>query len=244
MKLSGKFLFRSNKIIVLVILILLSASISAQPGGRPLPGTKLTFGIHADPVISWFSSDIDSVRNDGARSGFNFGINVYRYFGPNYAISTGINIISAGGRLISSATTVFDLSSGKDAKYITVQPNQAIVYKIQYLTIPIGLKLKTNQIGYIDFFTDLGVDPKIVIGGKTDIPSNNIENDKAPNEIKTFNISYHIMAGIEYAIGGNTAIVLGLGFDNNFADITEDNGNQFKDKISHKMLSIRLGINF
>jgi hypothetical protein len=227
---------------VLFISVLLSAGLCAQQGGRPKE-SPITIGVHIDPVISWFSSDTDSVRNDGARSGFNFGLTIHRFFGPNYAFSTGINLISAGGRLVSKNTTTFDITSGIDP---IVPANTAIVYKIQYLSIPIGLKLQTNDIGYITFFTDLGLDPKLVIGKKVNI--GNLENQKAPGEIKTFNISYHIMAGIEYAVGGNTAVVIGIGFENNFADITKDYEeipfNQVKDKISHKMITIRLGINF
>ena len=59
---------------------------------------------------------------------------------------------------------------------------------------------------------------------------------KQMNELKMFNLSYHITAGIEYSLGGNTAMILGLNFDNNFLDITKDNGDQLIDKISHKIL--------
>lgn len=231
------------KFTMLTAILLVPSRLDSQRPEIRAFGEPLVFGVHADPVISWFSSDIETVRNDGARSGINFGITVYRFFGPNYAISTGLNLISAGGRLVTRNTTTFDLTTGVDP---TVPGNTAIVYKIQYLSVPIGLKLQTNQIGYLTIFVDLGLDPKIVIGGKVDI--DDLENQKAPGEIKNFNISYHALAGIEYGIGGNTAVVLGIGFDNNFADITKDYDqipfNQPIDKISHKMLSIRLGVNF
>lgn len=229
-----------------MMLLLIPAGLFAQMGGGPQNNSKISIGIHADPLISWFSTDIDSVRNDGARSGFNFGLSFNYFFGPNYAISTGINLISAGGRLVSKRESQFNLSHNKDYVTTTVAANEAIVYKVQYLSVPLGLKLQTNQIGYVTFFTDLGVDPKVVIGNKVDI--NNIENQKAPEEVKNLNISYHVIAGIEYAVGGNTAVVLGVGFDNSFADLTKDLDddpfNQFIDKISHKMISIRLGVNF
>lgn len=64
------------------------------------------------------------------------------------------------------------------------------------------------------------------------------------NELNKFNLSYHITVGTEYSLGGTTAIVLGLNFDNNFLDITKDNANQPKDIVSHKILSFRLGVNF
>jgi hypothetical protein len=235
-----------NRFFVLIMLLLLPAGMYAQVGSGPQNNSKISIGIHADPLVSWFSSDIDSVKNDGARSGFNFGLTFNYFFGPNYAISTGINLISAGGRLVSSRESHFNLSHNEDFITKMVPANEAIEYKVQYLAVPVGLKLQTNQIGYVTFFTDLGVDPKVVIGNKVDI--DDIENQKAPEEVKNINISYHVIAGIEYAVGGNTAIVLGLGFDNSFADLTkdfeDDPFNQLIDKISHKMISIRFGVNF
>ena len=204
---------------------------------------KISFGVHADPVISWFSSDINEIKNDGARPGFNFGLTFNNYFSSNYSFSTGLSLLNAGGRLISADTTdlVFTNLNYKNA---TVLPNEAVIYKIHYLAIPIGLKLQTNQIGYITFFTDLGLDPKVVIGGKINIPSLDISGENASKELRIFNMSYHITGGIEYSLGGTTAMVFGLNFDNNFLDITKDNGDQFIDKVSHKIFSFRIGVNF
>jgi len=216
-------------------------------GGRPtgpfgLPPI-ISLGVHLDPIISWFSTDIYDIRNEGARPGFNFGISCYRYFSPNYSFSTGINIINSGGRLISHNTTLFELAN-YEPKVVTVAAGEAIVYKVQYLAFPLGVKIQTNQIGYITFFSDLGIDPKFLVGGKANIPSLSIKGAKATSELKKINLSYHIMAGIEYAIGGSTAAVLGLGFDNNFIDITKDIGDQPLDKVSQKLLSFRFGVIF
>jgi hypothetical protein len=201
---------------------------------------KISFGIHVDPLISWFTTDINQVKNDGSRPGFNFGLTYNRYFTPNYAFSTGISLMRAGGRVVSSDTTVMEFTNFNS----TVLPGNAVTYKIQYLVIPIGLKLQTNQIGYLTFFSDLGLDPKVVINRKADIPSLGIKGENARNEIGLFNLSYHITAGIEYSIGGTTALVFGLNFDNNFLDITRDNGKQLNDKVSQKILSFRFGVNF
>ncbi len=231
----------NNRILTILLFLFLSIS----PHTMIQAQQKIGFGIHFDPVISWFSSDIKEVINDGARPGFNFGLTFNNYFSPNYSFSTGISLLNAGGRLVSQDTTVMEFTSLKKILILTtVLPNEAVVYKIQYLSIPLGLKLQTNQIGYLTFFTDLGLDPKVVIGGKTDIPSLYIEDEKAMNELRMFNLSYHITAGIEYSLGGTTAMVLGLNFDNNFLDITKDNGDQPVDKVSHKILSFRIGVNF
>ena len=231
---SHHYLTRTGKFIIAISFILIPYISGAQ---------DITFGIHANPVISWFSTDIKEVRNDGATAGFNFGVSINRFFSPNYSFSTGLNIITAGGRTISSDTTIMVL--GKDESVsATVMPGNSVVYKVQYVAVPLGLKLQTNEIGYLTFFSDIGIDPKVVIGGKADIPSLDITNEKALKELKVFNLSYHVILGVEYSFGGSTAVVFGLGFDNNFLDITKDRGGQYNDKVAHKLLSFRMGVIF
>jgi hypothetical protein len=230
--------FNYNKrgpIILLYILLLIMSSLQMVSAQQ-----RIGFGIHADPVISWFSTDISQIRNNGARPGFNFGLTYSKYFGPNYSFTTGINLLSTGGRLVSSDTTIIEISGTKSK----VLPNNPVVYKIQYLTFPVGLKLQTNQIGYFTFFSDLGLVPKVVINRKLDIPSLSMSGEKGSDELRLFNLSYHVTAGIEYSLGGTTALVFGLDFDNNFLDITKDPGNQRADKVSQKILSFRFGVNF
>ncbi len=200
---------------------------------------RISFGIHADPLAGWFTSDNKDVINQGARPGLNFGLTFNRYFTENYAFSTGLNLITAGGRLSYNDTVTMALNNPT-----IILPGNEVIYNIKYLSIPIGLKLQSNQIGYITFFTDLGLDPKFVLGGKAEIPEMDIEKENASAEIRDFNMGYHVTAGIEYSLGGTTAIALGLTFDSNFIDITEDTGDQPIDKILHKMLGFRLGINF
>jgi len=219
-----------------LLLILLLAS---GPGGIIKAQQKISLDIHADPLIGWFTSDNKAVMNEGSRPGLNFGLTFNKYFTQNYAFSTGINLITAGGKLVYSDTVDLMLTSSTK-----VLPGNPVIYHIQYLAVPLGLKLQSNQIGYVTFFTDLGLDPKFAVGGKAEIPSLSIDKADASNELGRFNLGYHVTAGIEYSMGGTTALVLGMGFDSNFVDITKENGDQPVDKILHKMLSFRLGINF
>jgi len=227
---------------IIIRVSLLSSILLIFPASRIAAQEKIKFGVFADPVISWFSSDTKETKNDGSRAGFNFGLNFNSYFAPNYAFSTGLNILNAGGRLINNTTEtlIMEFNNFSDS----VMPGMAVTYKARYLSIPIGLKFKSNQIGYITFFTDIGLDPKFLIGAKADIPSRDIEGETATNELNTFNMSFHIMAGIEYSLGGSTSMVFGLGFENNFLDVTKELNNQPSDKIKMKLLKLRLGINF
>ena len=60
---SQKYISRVQKITLSLVLIFSSIISNAQQ--------RISFGIHADPLISWFSTDINEVRTDGARAGFN-----------------------------------------------------------------------------------------------------------------------------------------------------------------------------
>jgi hypothetical protein len=231
-KLQNSTLSRSA-ILLIIILLFIPGKIIAQ---------KISFGVFADPVISWFSSDNKGTSNKGARAGFNFGFTFNKYFADNYAFSTGLSLTSTGGRLANSDTVLMSFNNFSQK----VPPNITVVYKIQYLNIPIGLKFKSNQIGYFTIFSDIGIDPKVVIGGKVDIndPNKPIHGEGALKELNRFNLSYHVMAGIEYSLGGSTAMVLGLGYENNFLDITKDINKQPIDRITHNILKIRVGVNF
>jgi hypothetical protein len=214
-----------------LVLFIISGNLFAQ---------KLRFGVFADPVIGWFSSDTHDTQSKGARAGFNFGFTFNKYFTDNYAFSTGVNILNAGGQVTNSVPIEMQFNN----MVASVPAGESVIYRIQYLSVPLGLKFNTNQIGYVSFFTDLGLDPKVVIGGKADIPSLEIIKENALEELRQFNLSYHITGGVEYSIGGTTSLVFGLGFDNNFLDATKENGTQPIDKISHKIIKFQFGINF
>jgi hypothetical protein len=205
----------------------------AEPG-------RIVFDIHFDPVISWFRSDVKETSNEGARPGFNLGLTMNKFFTSNYAVTIGLSLINAGGRLSSSDTTLMEFSNFKS----TVLPGKPVIYKVKYLSVPFGLRLQTDQIGYMTFFTNLGFDPKVVVGGNATIPSLDIKNENAIGELRMFNLGYHITGGMEYSFGGTTAFVAGLNFENNFLDVTKENNSQVKDKVTHKLLSFRLGLIF
>lgn len=242
-----------TKNIVFLCLFCISAGLSGQsvyrypeyrvPRMNFAPPYAISFGIHFDPVISWFTTDNCNTHSEGAILGYNFGISYNRYFGPYYSFSSGVNIIDGGGRLIYRETTCLQLNNYR-RETVTVEAGESIIYRIKYFCIPFGLKLQTKETGYRRLFVDIGLDPKIVISGRADIPSLNIRDNNALPEIRAFNLSYHIIAGIEYPITGNLSAVFGLGFDNNFLDTTRDNKNEQWDMVNHKLLSFRLGINF
>jgi hypothetical protein len=210
-----------------------------------LPGSLVDaqdyrYGIYISPLISWFRTDIDEVRNEGARAGFDFFITAERNLTTNWSFTSGIGFITSSGRLKSSEPAFFRFPDFTT----TVAEGEPVIYKIQYITVPVGIRVKTEEIGYLTYFAEFGLDPKVVVSGKADIPSSGIRNERAMTEIRRINVGFHFNAGIDYSIDGRTSLVLGLGFENNFFDITKDIDGQGTDRTTQKYLKFIFGVNF
>jgi hypothetical protein len=231
MKSNGRKRSLSGFILALTILVLQGSILSAQ---------DFRYGIYLSPLISWFRTDIDEVKNEGSRAGINIFVTAEKDLTKSWSFTSGLGYITSGGRLKSSKSEVFrfpDFTS-------TVAAGEPVIYHLQYITVPVGLRIKTEEIGYLRYFGEFGLDPKVVVSGKADIPSASIKGRSAMTEIRRFNAGFHLMGGIDYSIDGSTSLILGLGFENNFFDITKDVDGQEQDRTSQRLLKFIFGINF
>ena len=121
--------------------------------------------------------------------------------------------------------------------------NTSVKYKLQYIHIPIALKLQTTEIGYTTYFAQLGLDPMINVKANADIPSLSLKDIGVGGEIRLFYLAYHIGVGMEYKIVGNTALMLGLTYMNGFSDVTSNIGNSTEKTVMH-CFELRLGVIF
>jgi len=227
---------RKRSLTIAVIILLLVAT-TARSNAQ-----DFEFGVHADPLITWMSSNSSEYNGEGVKPGFSLGLNVLHYFANNYAFSSGIGFITAGGRLSATQPHTMVFSNFTQV----VAAGDEMVYNLRYLNIPAGFRLRTNQIGYLTLFTDLGLDIRVLLKSTVDIPQNLISKENAKTEVRTMNLGWHITAGLEYELGIRTSLVAGLGFDEDFFDVTKDLSDVFqpKDKSGLRMLRIRLGVKF
>lgn len=204
----------------------------------PVYSQGLSFSVFFEPQISWLTADTKTITRDELKGGFNTGLIMDKYFAENYAFSTGVSIWNTGGNLLYQDSTVFDFNY----ESLTLMPNSVMTYKMQYINIPVSLKLNSNEIGYIRFFAHPGINTHINIKAVADVMSDSmeIENENISDAINAVSMSYFIGAGIEYSLGGNTALVLGMYYQSGFWDITKT-----KDyKVTIGSVSLRLGVKF
>lgn len=179
----------------------------------------IQLGLRFNPNVSWFSIQNKGntlyIQNDGANLSLSYGLMADIYFAENYAVATGIQHLIFKGK-------TFPLESS-----ITYTK-----WKIQYLQIPINLKMRTNDINGIMIYGKFGITPMVRL--------NSVIDNKVPSNLGLFNSTLNIGGGIHYLIGGNTTAMAGLTFNNGFVKINKD--AEYSIKTSG--LSLDLGLLF
>jgi hypothetical protein len=216
-----------QKYILSTIILAFSSQIFAQ---------GLSFSVVVDPQITWMNSDSKRVEREGTNLGVGGGLVMDNFFTENYAFSTGLLILSTGGSLNYSDSLDFQFGESNTI----LLPGSTLRYKMQYLTIPFGLKLKSNEIGYFKFFANLGLNTHINLKASGTVKSEDISGESIKDEVNFFMMSYFFGGGVEYSLGGNTALIGGLYFSSGIWDVTST--NNYRAQIGS--LSLRLGVKF
>lgn len=193
--------------------------------------TDLRFGINLDPQLSWGTTTNDTVDPKGPNGGFNFGFFVDYFFADNYAFTTGASINNVNAK-IKYIDDIKFRSTGTEHSRVD------FTYKLQYVNVPLGLKFLSNQIGYMRIYANVGVVPQIRVSAKTKFDT---ETD-IQDDIRLFNGSYYFAGGIEYSLGGSTALKGGLVYKNGMVDITDHEYPD--DNLKLMNFALRLGIVF
>ncbi len=196
----------------------------------------LRFIVFADPQVAWLSPEAGSIESAGIRGGLNAGFEMDNFFSTSYAFSTGLSINSIGGKLKFSNPFPVHFADFTDS----IAPGNILIYKLQYIDFPFGLKFTTREIGYSTIYVKLGFGTHLNIRSRADISARGIENENLKGEIALINLSYHFGAGVQYSLGGQTSVVAGFEYRHRFFDIASS--PHYKALLNS--LSLRAGVLF
>jgi hypothetical protein len=221
-----------------IIALFLSLFLFAEnaEGQRKLQLSKFRFGIQASPQLSNLkTSDIGIKGNGLGNLGVKIGALADYYFRENYAISAGLGFgFNQGGQLLhqkggnflkNSTLTKGSLNEGTKTK--PLPDDVKIRYHINHLEIPLSLKMRTNQFGYLRYYAEA---PIITIGFLTkargDIDGDNIKvaNENIKPDVVPLALSWGFGGGVQYDISDNTGLTAGLYFQRVFTDATRNGG--------------------
>lgn len=215
-----------------IIIVLLFMGIGLSLQGQ----SNIRLSVHADPQISWFKSDKAEVEPDGARFHLQPGLTVDFFFADKYAFSAGFGLNNTGGSLLYADSTLF--VSNEDS--IFVMPGQTVKHKLQYIDFPVGLKLKTEELGYATFFLQIGFNPMINVNATGNTEDGTLDQETIRETTRLFNLGYHAGLGVEYRLGGNTALIGGLRWSSGLTDVTDND----KANVTLRSVSLHIGVLF
>lgn len=219
----------------MLMLSLTAVSSHAQQNER-----RVRFSVLSEPHLNWLYSDVQKVVNGPLRLGIGGGLRLDYFFQSHYAFSVGVNMNVTGGNLVYQDPLILNRTTGLD----TLAPGSTITYRLQYVEIPIAIKLLTREIGYLTYFAEFGLDPLINNRALINATDNNIESDPYQHEIGTFNLAYHGGFGVHYSFGGDLSLIVALEYKNSFLDLTLDKGLMPPDNIRLNQAALKIGILF
>jgi hypothetical protein len=243
-----------KKILCLVAFFSFTYQLSAQ---------AFKFGIQASPVVSWMHSNNKQVSTTGANLGIDFGLIGEYYFSENenYAFTMGLNyVLGKGGGLkyddagrilpdtdySNELLAVIPRDSGSTS--VTFPANTTFKSRLNYLRIPLGFKMRTNELGnsYLRAFAQLpvlGID--IATSARSDIKLDNDTEFKKEVTYRDFlplGLTVGGGAGVEwFPNDSELAFVMGVYYNGGLIDITQD---ELKRKGTTSDVTIRLAVMF
>jgi hypothetical protein len=195
------------------------------------------FGFQVSPAFNWMSTDKNSISTNGTNLGLKMGLMGEFYFQENYALATGLGFsFNSGGTLLHSNNGVYwinsDVPDGCRFDMAERDPPN-LKYSVQYVEIPIGLKMRTREFGYIRYF----MEPNVGIGFRTQAKGdfrNASDSDECNDinirpDVRLLNLFWGLNGGIEYSVSESTSLVAGIGLQFGFTDVTKDDDLVYPD---------------
>ncbi|MCY1514470.1 Outer membrane protein beta-barrel domain protein [compost metagenome] len=218
-----------KKITLVILFLLFSIQSFAQLQDSLLYGFRL--GITAHPNFG-FMRAADGNSN-GATLGFTYGLIGDFNFAERLSFSTGLTISSINGKTTernanfpeSDPTAIYDLK-----------------YMMRYIEIPISVKFKTDKIGKLKWYGQLGLSNDFKIRARQDIRmGNKLIADQINSGAWTrfYRVGWILGGGLEYDVIDHTSLLLGLSLNKGFTNISTG-----KSKVKNNTVGIHLGLLF
>ena len=193
--------------------------------------SQLKLGIKASPQYTWTSTDSKSITTADSRINISYGLVLDYFFSENYSIGTELSVGTFGGSIKPDSIYVGHTKTSLN--------DMKLDYKLQYINVPLIIKMRTKEIGYMRYYAEFGLGLSYNFKAKADISSSSAKMDYTnvdannPDPKDNLNLGYSqkvnffrtslIMgAGIQYNAFGNTMIVAGFRYDNALNDFTDE----------------------
>ena len=246
-----------------ILLAFLFLGVTFIAGAQSDDSRSVRVGIIATPGLSWLKT-VDSGQ-DRSGVGFAFGYGLQTEFSLGRYIALGINLTQSNYKAAVEYTDSVDFIYTKIEQGVASQTDTVRLKERQYtfnsIELPLYLKLKTPEIGYLTYYVEVGVVANInykVTASKNTInvegfSSEDLEDLDANDETNWYRAASVLGGGIEYNLIGNTSLIVGATWSRSFtsAMISEakkltyaGSQNAFKQKANLDFINFKVGLLF
>lgn len=170
---------------------------------------KFRLGLVASPNLGWIKPNDKDFKADGTRAGIGGGLIMDVYFTKNYGISTGLQIMNVGGKVAYNGGVINNYT-----------------FKNQYVQVPFGLKMKTNDFSGFNIYGLFGVTAEYCFRARYDLDniiSVRNEDAKADDLVRSLRLGLNVGLGTEYNIAGSTSLFAGFTYNNGIVGAYKEN---------------------
>lgn len=190
---------------------------------------NVRFGFQLSPAFSWMTTNTNNVNSSGTNLGLKLGMIGEFYFQENYAVTSGIGFFfNTGGTLLHERPGNFWVNSElPESCRSATQGSSAmpkLKYNLQYVEIPLGLKMRTREFGYLRYFLEphLGMGFRTQATGDITSEGEQCQDINIRSDVNLLNLFWGINGGIEYSVSESTSLVGGAGLQFGFLDASKD----------------------
>ena len=204
---------------------------------------QVEIGLMVSPTITgnrFIAEDRYNFEKENSSLRLGVGVVADYFFAQNYAFSTGLVYRSKGSEISYNYTR-------EDAGGSTVTTRGKDDISLQYIELPVTLKLFTNEVapGTIAYFQVGGsLNTKVAaqINNK-----NVIDGDKVGKRFNIFEADALLGGGVEFQMGQSTKIFGGITYHRGLTDIDDYYEKQLGDKniaLKNNGVSVDVGVKF
>ena len=220
----------------LIILLFLGGYVKAQPPH------KFRLGLTAHPTFGFLKVAKNKGKSEGLSLGFSYGLLGDFDLVRDCSFSTGLTITTINGK-----STEFNVPPfyNPDDGILTY----SLKYKIQYLEIPLTIKLKIDNKEAERWYGQLGISNGFAISRRYNVQQDNhvlAHNQNAAKYVNFYRGGLIIGGGLEQDLGQKTTLVLGLTLNKGFANIVsgKKGGEPGSGYVRNHYLGLNVGIFF
>lgn len=221
--------------ISILVFLMISTTVHAQD-------QPFRFGLKVGGNVGWMKPTSKNIEQNGTGFGYTYGIMGDFNFQEYYSLSTELLVTTFNGGVKHIEPLYYTTTNPDNSKIKDTMNGVTHDYQFQYLQLPVSLKFRTKEIGYITYWAQFGLAPSFLLSARADIGPESLlptaMQESNPNDIRVnkktndefefdnfdddvffIRVPMIIGGGIEYKLAGNASLYAGVRFENSFTNL-------------------------